>query len=697
QTGPGVNYLRLPFDMPGHRLWDINEPWLYQLQARLVDKDGGVLDAGTRQFGMRSFDMDEQSEPKGRFYLNGRQIRLRGANTMGFEQQCVIKKDWNRLIDDILLAKICNLNFWRLTQRPVQPEVYDYCDRLGLMTQTDLPLFAVLRRNQFSEAVKQSEEMERLVRPHPCNILVTYINEPFPNGWGKPHRHLTRPELERFFTAASEAVRLANPDRVIKPADGDYDPPGPGLPDNHCYCGWYNGHGLDLGRLHAGYWQRIKPGWHYGCGEFGSEGLDPVEVMRKYYPSSWLPQTREEEKQWSPDRIVRAQTGRFHYMWFDTQRSLKEWVRASQAHQAWIARLLTEAFRRDSRMNSFAIHLFIDAFPSGWMKAIMDVERRPKPAYFAYRDALTPLAVNLRTDRYSFFSGETTDLEAWICNDLIDTPADAYLHYQLEMNGEVLFARRVKANISSCDSAFQGFIRYRTPTVLERSRAVARLGLVDSTGRVLHDTSVDLDIFPRPSEKRGRRAQIVGDVTGSASRLAVGLGLDTRYSGLAAADEVILIDDPARFKKNRKSIMRAVASGATAVFVELPVGDYDIGGDTISIVPCGMGPRHFVSRYTGHRLVKGFEPNDFRFWHDPAVGYVTPFLSTTFDAPGWDAVLVSGNGGWTGGWHPTMAVAQKKYGRGSLIISLLNLAGRLHCNPAAMLFAGRLVGIEDGL
>ena len=27
------------------------------------------------------------------------------------------------------------------------------------------------------------------------------------------------------------------------------------------------------------------------------------------------------------------------------------------------------------------------------MKAIMDCERQPKPAYFAYREALTPLAV----------------------------------------------------------------------------------------------------------------------------------------------------------------------------------------------------------------------------------------------------------------------------------------------------------------
>jgi beta-galactosidase/beta-glucuronidase len=65
---------------------------------------------------------------------------------MGHEQQCVAKEEWDQLRDDILLAKICNMNFLRITQRPVQPEVYDYCDMLGLMTQTDLPLFGVLSR-----------------------------------------------------------------------------------------------------------------------------------------------------------------------------------------------------------------------------------------------------------------------------------------------------------------------------------------------------------------------------------------------------------------------------------------------------------------------------------------------------------------------------------------------------------------------
>jgi hypothetical protein len=131
------------------------------------------------------------------------------------------------------------MNCLRITQCPLQDEVYEWCDRLGLMTQTDLPMCWVLRRSQFAEAIRQVEEMEHLVRTHPCNIMVNYINKPACNGRGHPHRNLSHKELESFFTVADQLVRLPNPDRVIKAIDGDSEPPGSGLPDDHIYRVWY--------------------------------------------------------------------------------------------------------------------------------------------------------------------------------------------------------------------------------------------------------------------------------------------------------------------------------------------------------------------------------------------------------------------------------------------------------------------------
>lgn len=694
--GPGVNYLRVPLALSSPRVWEPATPWLYQLQVRVLDAAGQPVDTAARQFGLRTFRMEEDEAPKGRFFLNGREIRLRGANTMGFEQQDVMKGDWPQLIDDILLAKICHMNFWRITQRPVQAEVYDYCDRLGLMTQTDLPLFGCLRRNQFCEAVRQAEEMERLVRAHPCNILVSYINEPFRGAMDKPHRHLLRDELERFFVAADQAVRLANPDRVIKAVDGDYDPPAPGIPDNHCYCGWYNGHGIDLGKLHQGYWQAVKPGWCYGCGEFGAEGLDPVETMRKYYPPSWLPQTPEEEAAWTPDRILQAQTGRFHYLWFETQHSLADWVQESQRHQADMTRLMTEAFRRDARMVSCAIHLFIDAFPSGWMKAIMDVDRNPKPAYFAYREALTPLMVNLRTDRWTYWATDPFSLDVWICNDTLESPPSAALRYCLEVEGEILASGCCPVQVPVGTAACLGVIQGVMPVVTARTRAIVRLALVDAAGVVLHDTSLPLVVCPSVAVMAPPpRACVIGSSAGPAARLAAELALPVVPITACTSGDVLLIDDPTAYADDALIIRAAVQAGACAFLLEWPAGTYQVAGTTIKITPCGLGARYTVARATGDPLVADLHPEDLRFWYDPEAGTIAFLLATTVTAPAWSPILQSGNGDWSSSWEPTLAAAEYRDGQGVWRLCQLQLAGRTHANPVAALLARRLIAVGD--
>ncbi len=708
-AGPGVSYYRFPFDLPAARRWELEAPWLYQLQVRLtgpVGREGRPDDAMARHFGMRSFRMETaqpskgSSELNGHMYLNGREIRLRGANTMGFEQQDVMRKDWDQLRDDILLAKICHMNYWRLTQRPVQDEVYDMCDRLGFLTQTDLPLFGQLRRNQFAEAVRQAGEMERLVRNHPCNVVDTYINEPFPNAQGRAHRHLTRPELESFFRAADEVVHLSNPNRVIKAVDGDYDPPGPGLPDNHCYTGWYNGHGVELGKLHKGFWQPVKPGWLYGCGEFGSEGLDDVPLMRKHYPGEWLPQNPEEEAVWSPNRIPAAQTGRYHYMFFETPHDLEGWVRESRRHQAWVTRLMTEAFRRDRRMVSFAIHLFIDAFPDSWMKVIMDVDRRPKPACFAYREALTPLMVNLRIDQTATFAGGEMLFECWVCNDTHEVPAGATLRYQLEMDGRVLFAQRAKARVQPCTSIFQGFLKLRAPALGDRPRAKAtlRLALAQRDGKLLQDTAVEIDVFnPALAEGAGQAikpTRVLGARGGKAAQLAGELGMPVTFTGAIKPGALILVDDMERYANRAVEVAEAVRSGATVIFLEIPPGTYHIAGHPVKVDPCGMGGVHFASRDTGHPLVEGFEPYDFKFWYDPSVDRPSPLLENVLEAPGWVPILMSGNGGWQIDWHATPAAAELRDGAGVYRICQVKLAGRL-VNPVARIFAQRLVGTRD--
>lgn len=521
-VGPGKNEYRYYVPLSGYRLWDMEHPWLYGATAELF-REGELISGRKVNFGMKKFISDESSVPRGKFYLNNEPIVLRGANEMGHLQQCVMKGDYAQLIDDILIAKLCHMNYYRVTQRPVQEEIYDYFDMLGIMHQCDLPLFGFLRRPQFAEAVRQAEEMEHLIRGHVSTCMVTFINEPMcirrtsdPNDKYsrryevKGHRHLLRDELEAFFAAARKAIYVQNPDRVIKNVEGDYDAPtGEGMPDFHCYTMWYTNHGEPIGRLMRGYLPPVKEGWMIGCGEYGAEGLDNEAVMRKYYPGEWL--AEDGEGNWYPDKIVRAQTHSVQGDWYEEQKSLSDWVRESQIHQANATRLMTDALRRRGDVvNHTAIHLLIDAWPAGWMKTLLDCEREPKRAYFAYRDSLVPLRVNLYTGYSCVYEDQQIDVEGWLLNDTgkeTEVTILASLWEEGEEKPYADFALKTKSRPADAFCAGKIPVSFRRAGgKKEIRRVILSATLVNSAGEVLNQEEISFLVYDRATEAPVRAA-----------------------------------------------------------------------------------------------------------------------------------------------------------------------------------------------
>ncbi len=105
------NYLTHKLKLENFKLWTKETPYLYAVTVTLKDENGNVVDEKQTHFGMRKFYMDENSSPKGAFYLNNERIILRGTNEMGHLPLCVIRGDYNQLIDDILIAKVAGLTF----------------------------------------------------------------------------------------------------------------------------------------------------------------------------------------------------------------------------------------------------------------------------------------------------------------------------------------------------------------------------------------------------------------------------------------------------------------------------------------------------------------------------------------------------------------------------------------------------------
>ena len=593
----GVNTYKVLIDINNYKLWTLNKPYLYKIQVSVL-YNNEVLDGVSKQFGMRSFVQDTQSEIKGAFYLNGNKIKLRGANTMGYEQLDVLRGDYNQLVEDMILAKVCNMNFLRLTQRPVQEEIYEVCDKLGLLVQTDLPLFGVMRRTKFAEGVRQAEEMEKLVRNHPCVALVSLINEPFQNAHNRPHRHLMRNDLDNFFLSCEHIIKLNNPDRVIKYVDGDYDPPSKQMPDNHCYCLWYNGHTVDVGKLIKGYWCDVKPNWYYGCGEFGIEGFDYEEVMRNYYPSEWIAEP------FDPYNILNAQTGSCYRYFYPRQTSLKGWIKESQRHQAEGLKIMTEAFRRNNDMVTFAVHLFIDAWPNGWMKTIMDFKRNPKPAFYAYRNALEPIIISLRTDRFTYFEGETIKIESYICND---TNLEEYFSVVYEVyNGKGEFIKTASVNAKTKDytSEYLNTVSFTVDSVENREKFTVKAILVKNGNAVTY-TEQEIEVFKK-------QAEVVNE---------------------------------------------------NVKWLKLDVGEYEIAGEKVIVKPLENGS-HFVEVSKESGLTKQFKPLDFRYFYDKSVDRITPIVTKTIKCSGFTPILLTANHEATDSWaywRTEYAVAEKVY------------------------------------
>ena len=383
-----------------------------------------------------------------------------------------------------------------------------------------------------------------------------------------------------------------------------------------------------------------------------------------------------------------SQTHRFHYMWYNTQHTLNDWIEASQDYQAWALKFVTETFRRDSRMVSFAVHLFIDAWPAGWMKTIMDVDRQPKKAYFAYRNALQPLMVSLRSDRKQFFSGEETTIEAWICNDLNSAPSGYQLKYQLEKDGKVIFANQVAASIPENSSRFQGFLKFKTPKVSSRTSCTVHIALVNEKGESIGQNEFGLDVFPKPAQMI-ELVYVLGQTNGKAANLINQAGFK-RASSVETAD-VILVDDFAEYKQNENQVNELVNQGKIVVFMELPTQQYLIAATKVSIEKTTMGDYYFVSPGTGHPMMKNFKPFDFSMWYNEEKGYIEPILAYTISAPAWKPILSSGASNWVSDKGTVMAAAELKYGKGLFRICELKLADRIQYNPSAQLFIEKMI------
>ncbi len=670
----GENYLRKEIGLPDYRLWTPEEPYLYSIKVTIKNSDGKIVDEKKSHFGMRKFVMDEYSRPKGAFYLNGKRIILRGTNEMGHLPKAVMEGDDERLIDDILIAKVAGLNFYRMTQRPVFDKIYSYFDMLGMMCQSDFPLFSYLKYSALGEAVKQVDEMEKMTRNHPSVVVESLCNETLDRtAWGTEQYNMSRYEMEHFFNAAREIILIDNPQRVVKYNEGDYAPIENtyGISDFHCYTFWYVSHGMASGKLDKGYLPPIRKGWFTGCGEYGVDGLDTFELMKKYCPPEWLPKTETEP--WSPKKIAREQCFVLHGDFFPEQNNAQEWIAASREWQRKAIKEYVHILRRRTDMiESTAVHLLIDAWPCGWTKTLVDFERIPKPAYYAFKEANILTRISLRSDKRTVYAGDEVVTEIYMLNDRAqkvnaDITASVYL-------GNNIFATYKKELIcEECVQTYSGEIETAIPEnyagmIVVRAKAVTQFGETFD--------EITFRVMPR-LKKSVNMPEICGERVRDVAKIC----------GNKPIDKVIVCDDD-YFTANQQSVEERVKNGAKAiVFTNKSLNI--IGDDVIFPVHTiaeEVRANNFVARSATSRYTREFGEEDFKDFYNAGKGYRDITAWFKFDWDGAEEILYTfedcNDEKYALHKKHRLIAAEKKYGKGVVILSTLSaLNGCIGHNP----------------
>jgi len=172
---PGQIQVEAQLTLAQPHLWDLNDPYLYRVTARLAPDGAAASDEQSVRCGFRDFRFE-----RGAFRLNGRRIYLRCSHTgnccpVGLE----LPHAPDLLRRDLLLAKTMGFNAIRFIAGIAKRHQLDLCDEIGLMVyEESYAAWCLADSPQMAERYDASVlGMVRRDRNHPSVTIWGLLNE----------------------------------------------------------------------------------------------------------------------------------------------------------------------------------------------------------------------------------------------------------------------------------------------------------------------------------------------------------------------------------------------------------------------------------------------------------------------------------------------------------------------------------------
>ena len=239
QTGSGEITFTHTITEP--HLWNGTlDPYLYDVTLTIA-KDGVVYHEFKRGYGLRFYAYVDS-----RFMLNGSPYLLRGVCMHHDLEGKANALNDDDIANDFAIIQDLGCNFIRLAHYPHPKEVYDWCDKLGIIVQTEVPcvnnFHSTLPDDYYTHLGMQYADMVNQHYNHPCILFWGLANEITTNNkaWAKT-------KLDAYRTQ----IKGLDPERWVgfvvaqNSSNPSYDFNNPAMDWFGCniYVGWYKNNG----------------------------------------------------------------------------------------------------------------------------------------------------------------------------------------------------------------------------------------------------------------------------------------------------------------------------------------------------------------------------------------------------------------------------------------------------------------------
>jgi hypothetical protein len=227
-------------EVPEPHLWSPDDPYLYDLEVRLLDERGSVVDEVGSYTGLRTVEMAEDEQGRPRMALNGEILFQHGPLDQGYWPDGIYTAPTDEALRyDLEVTKELGFNTVRKHVKVEPQRWYYHADRLGLLVWQDMPSLPIDLSVPPEETPRPSAEMRENYRDELVDVMDQHHNSPsvvawvpFNEGWGE------------FDTAGiADLVRRTDPTRLIDISSGVnccYSLPDSGagdMYDDHTYVG----------------------------------------------------------------------------------------------------------------------------------------------------------------------------------------------------------------------------------------------------------------------------------------------------------------------------------------------------------------------------------------------------------------------------------------------------------------------------